>query len=172
MIICPVWSRIIFNLGWSRICSLIFTLKDIETCLVIQWLRICLAMQETQCKVNSIPGLGTKIPRAGGQLNPRTATTESSSLNQRVSEPNERSCVLQLIPMQPKNQYLPTHILYMCVSVYVYEQRLPIGWNTRDRHIKKTALLKWLITKNTSQPTTVWFGNKVVLDVIQSLSCV
>ena len=43
------------------------------TCLLVQWLRIHLAMQGDK---GSIPDRGTKIPHATEQLNPQAATTE------------------------------------------------------------------------------------------------
>ena len=47
------------------------------TCMVVQWWRICLPMQE----VWVWSGQGTKIPHALEQLSPFTTTTEPSSLN-------------------------------------------------------------------------------------------
>ena len=47
--------------------------------LVVQWLRIHLAMQRTY--MGSIPGQGTKIPHAAGHLSPRATTTEPSLCN-------------------------------------------------------------------------------------------
>ena len=44
---------------------------------VVQWLRICLAMQGTW---GLIPGLGTEIPHATGQLSLLTTTRESRLL--------------------------------------------------------------------------------------------
>ena len=44
----------------------------LETSLVVQWLRIPVNARDT----GLIPGLGTKIPHAMGQLSPRSATTE------------------------------------------------------------------------------------------------
>ena len=41
------------------------------TCLLVQWLRIHLAMQKDK---GSIPGRGTKIPRAAEQLSPEATT--------------------------------------------------------------------------------------------------
>ena len=41
------------------------------TSLVVQWLTICLPMQQI---MGSIPGRGTKTPGALGQLSPCTAT--------------------------------------------------------------------------------------------------
>ena len=35
----------------------------------------------------SIPGQGTKIPHAAGQLNPRATTTDLARLNERAREP-------------------------------------------------------------------------------------
>ena len=48
-------------------------LKAIQGFLVVQWLRIYLAMQGN---VGSIPGRGTKIPHALVQLRPQAPTTE------------------------------------------------------------------------------------------------
>ena len=43
------------------------------TCLLVQQLRIHLAMQEDK---GSIPGQGTKIPHAAEQLSPEATTAE------------------------------------------------------------------------------------------------
>ena len=56
-----------------------------------QWLRIRLGMQGT----GTIPGQGTKIPHAAGQLLNPSATAPEPVCQ------NERSHVLQLRPMQP-----------------------------------------------------------------------
>ena len=47
---------------------------------MVQWLRICLPMQGD---IGSIPGQGTKIPQASGQLSPHAATTDPVYHNQR-----------------------------------------------------------------------------------------
>ena len=46
---------------------------NVGTFLVVQWLRICLAMQGD---LGLIPGWGTKIPHATEQLSPCVATIE------------------------------------------------------------------------------------------------
>ena len=43
---------------------------NLGTSLVVQWLRLCLAMEEE----GSIPRLGTKLPLTTEQLSPSTTT--------------------------------------------------------------------------------------------------
>ena len=43
------------------------------------------------CNAGSIPGRGTKIPHAAGQLSPRAATTEPACLNERAHMPQIQS---------------------------------------------------------------------------------
>ena len=45
--------------------------------------------------VSSIPGRGTKIPYAVGQLSPQTTTTEPVRRNEQPAFHSERSCVPQ-----------------------------------------------------------------------------
>ena len=53
----------------------------------------------------SIPGQGTKIPHAAGQLSPRAATAEPEHLNLREARtPQQRAHVLQLRPDADKNK--------------------------------------------------------------------
>ena len=52
--------------------------------------------------VGSIPGVGTKIPHAAGQLSPRTTTTELMHLNKRAHVPvNYRARTPQLEKRKP-----------------------------------------------------------------------
>ena len=54
---------------------------NVGTFLVVQWLRICLAMQGD---LGLIPGWGTKIPHVAEQLSPHATTTNPMCHNWRV----------------------------------------------------------------------------------------
>ena len=45
--------------------------------------------------MGSIPGWGTKIPNAAGQLSPHTATTEPMHSGARAPQLERKACVLQ-----------------------------------------------------------------------------
>ena len=70
------------------------------TSLVVQWLRICLALQGT--RVQS-PGQGNEITPAEEQLSPRATTTEPMCHSQREAQAwQQRSHVQQLRPEAAK----------------------------------------------------------------------
>ena len=54
--------------------------RYLRTSLVVQWLKICLAMQGNS---GSTPGQGTKIPHAMQQLSLHTTTKESVHHNEK-----------------------------------------------------------------------------------------
>ena len=74
--------------------------------LLVQWLRICLAMQRTW---GSLPGLGTEVPHAE-QLSLCTTATEPECSGAHVPQlesvhHKERSCLLQLRPNAQINTF-------------------------------------------------------------------
>ena len=66
--------------------------KDLYTgiSLVVRWLGEWLPMQETM--QGSIPGQGTKVPHATGQLNLCAATTEPACYGARVPQLKKPMC--------------------------------------------------------------------------------
>ena len=62
------------------------------TSLVVQWLRICIANAKD---TGSIPGQGTRIPHAMGQLSSSATATEPTRHNQTEAlTMKQRGCVL------------------------------------------------------------------------------
>ena len=83
----------------NQLVTLIYTLKKKKwagTSLVVQWLRIHLAMKGRD--MGSIPGQGTKISYASEQLNPPAATAEPARSGARVPQP-ESPCTAVKGPM-------------------------------------------------------------------------
>ena len=91
--------------------------------MVVQWLRIYLAVQRTwvpslfgegstgsesiSCSsedMGSIPVWGTKIPHATGQASPCNTTRESAPQKQKIAHIQWRRCVLQLRPNTAKER--------------------------------------------------------------------
>ena len=124
------WSHFGFSLA---ILGAFVGSRDLDpwTSLVVQWLRICLLKKKKNPPSNaedagSIPGWGTKIPCATGQLSPcvlqleslRTTTTESAHSGTCMPQLEKPTCHNK-DPAQPKKKEIITHSIkhfHMCLS--------------------------------------------------------
>ena len=102
------------------------------TSLVVQGLRIRLPMQGT---MGSIPGRGTKIPRATGQLNPCATSREPACRNYRAHVPQLQS-PHALEPVPQRRACALQHKIPRAATKTRHSQKIKINIKKKKRKAK------------------------------------